>query len=173
MDIQTCKYEVTVETYEGLYKYLEKLFSKNTTSIQVDDLENGGYRITWEETVTRNEITPKKPEIITPDYYQKLSRRTQNEQLTDYAKRLHALHGLCSEVGEIHSIFQHEYQGKELSKEKVIDECGDLCWFLCELLDTFAVDFSQVLRYNVDKLRKRYPEGFDAVRSEKRHEGEK
>ena len=102
--------------------------------------------------------------------YQRLSRRTQNENLHTDEKRFHALFGLAAEVGEILSIFQHEYQGKPVHKEAVLDECSDLCWFLCELLDTYHIDFSEVLEYNVAKLHKRYPEGFDSERSEKRHE---
>ena len=102
--------------------------------------------------------------------YQKLSRRTQSTELSLEDKRRHALFGLCSEVGEIHSIFQHEYQGKPASKEKVIDECGDLLWFLCELCDSFFINLSDVMEYNINKLKKRFPDGFSAERSEKRHE---
>lgn len=107
---------------------------------------------------------------IQPNEYQVLSRRTQNENLSTEDKRRHALFGLSSEVGEIMSIFQHEYQGKPADKDRVKDECGDLCWFLCELLDTYNIEFADVLRYNIDKLKMRYPEGFDKERSEKRHE---
>lgn len=107
---------------------------------------------------------------MTPTEYQRLSRRTQSENLSIEDKRRHALFGLSAEVGEILSLFQHEYQGKPVQKESVLDECSDLCWFLCELLDTYNIDFSEVLEYNVAKLLKRYPEGFNAERSEKRHE---
>lgn len=109
--------------------------------------------------------------ILTANEYQRLSRRTQNENLSCEDKRRHALFGLCSEVGEVHSIFQHEYQGASVKKEKVVDECGDLMWFLCELLDTYDVDLEEVLVYNIEKLRRRYPEGFDPLLSEKRHGG--
>lgn len=109
--------------------------------------------------------------ILTANEYQRLSRRTQNETLSIEDKRRHALFGLCSEVGEIHSIYQHEYQGKSAEKEKLVDESGDLMWFLSELLDTYGVDLEEVLVYNIEKLRRRYPDGFDPVLSERRHEG--
>ena len=108
--------------------------------------------------------------IMTANEYQRLSRRTQNETLSQEDKRRHALFGLCSEVGEIHSLFQHEYQGATVDKEKLISECGDAMWFLCELLDGYGVDLEEVLVYNIEKLRRRYPEGFDPILSEKRHE---
>ena len=104
--------------------------------------------------------------------YQFLSRRTQSTELSLEDKRRHALFGLCSEVGEIHSIFQHEYQGKPASKEKVIDECGDLLWFLCELCDSFFINLSDVMEYNINKLKARYPQGFDVERSERRHDND-
>lgn len=164
------KETIHMATYEGLYKLLKQLFDdKNVSNIHVDEEADENYSVSYNVT----EQPKKKPPIITPDYYQKVSRRTQNEELSRQDRCNHALFGLCSEVGEIHSIFQHVYQGKPVSKEKIIDECGDLCWFLCELLDTFHVDFSEVLQYNIDKLKARYPEGFSAERSEKRHEGEK
>ena len=51
--------------------------------------------------------------------YQTLARRTQNRELTDRDRLMHALHGLASEVGEIHSIYQKSYQGHEI---KIDDE---------------------------------------------------
>lgn len=107
---------------------------------------------------------------ISSDKYQYLSRRTQNTELSMEDKRRHALFGMSSEVGEIMSIFQHEYQGKPADKDRVKDECGDLCWFLCELLDTYFINLSDVMEYNVSKLKKRYPVSFDPKRSEHRHE---
>lgn len=157
---------VHLETFEGLYELLKNLFENDVKRIQVGETPGGGYRVSYE--LPREPA--KKKEIMTPDHYQFLSRRTQNPNLCEGSKRRHALYGLASEVGEIHSIFQHEYQGKPVQKDKVLDECSDLCWFLCELLDTFDIDFSDVLQYNVEKLKKRYPEGFDPERSKKRHE---
>ena len=104
--------------------------------------------------------------------YQHECRRTQSTELSLEDKRRHALFGLCSEVGEIHSIFQHEYQGKPADKEKVKDECGDLLWFLCELCDCYFINLSDVMEYNISKLQKRFPQGFDVERSERRHEDE-
>lgn len=155
--------------YNELYRLLQKLFDdKGVKQVEVHDIPDNAYEVVCEMDMT---AAPKQ-ETITPDEYQKLSRRTQNDSLSATDKRSHALFGLAAEVGEIHSLFQHDYQGKPVQKEKVLDECSDLCWFLCELLDTYNLDFSEVLQYNIEKLRKRYPDGFDAERSEKRHETE-
>jgi NTP pyrophosphatase (non-canonical NTP hydrolase) len=97
--------------------------------------------------------------------YQRLARRTQNPDVTLHEMKLHALHGLASEVGEIHGIYQKMYQGHPVKVSELIGEIGDLCWFVAELCDVLRLDLGEVMEANIDKLRQRYPEGFDAVRS--------
>lgn len=102
---------------------------------------------------------------MTFDKYQTLARRTQNAELDRDEKRLHALHGLASEVGEIHGIMQKVYQGHRLDFSELEKEVGDLLWFVAELCDVYDWSMSDVAAENIEKLRKRYPEGFDADRS--------
>lgn len=161
--------KVKVPTMLELDDALRMLIAKGICNIRTEQTSDNQYEVAYE--VSADSI-PASASKITCDEYQRLSRRTQSKCLSERGKRSHALFGLASEVGEIMSLFQHEYQGKPAEKNKVLDECGDVCWFLCELLDTYSIDFSTVLQYNVDKLKKRYPEGFDPVRSDKRHEME-
>ena len=110
------------------------------------------------------------------DEYQGLSRRTQSEEMTDNDKLYHALFGMCSEVGEIHSIFQHFYQGEGMNgarKAALDSEAGDLLWFLSEFCDALGFKLDEVATANINKLRRRYPYGFDVERSAHRHEIEK
>lgn len=102
--------------------------------------------------------------------YQELARRTQREDLKPAERLQHALYGLASEVGEIHAIYQKKYQGHAVRTEKVIDEVGDLLWFAGELCDCLGVKMEYVCEANIAKLRKRYPQGFDAERSMNRDE---
>ena len=51
---------------------------------------------------------------MTFNEYQRLARRTQNENLNQEQREDHALHGMAAELGEIHSIYQ-----KELTQEIV------------------------------------------------------
>lgn len=99
------------------------------------------------------------------DDYQRQARRTQNPDLTDAQRLNHALHGLASEVGEIHGIFQKVYQGHKIDDEELIKECGDLLWFLAELADARGWSLDAVAERNIAKLWRRYPEGFDSIRS--------
>lgn len=118
-------------------------------------------------------MSENKSPLIVPQsakHYQLLARRTQNTELSTEDKRKHAVFGLCSEAGEIASLFQHVYQGAEVSKDKVIDECSDILWFICELLDTYNTGIMDVMKHNIAKLYKRYPgAGFSAERSANRH----
>lgn len=102
--------------------------------------------------------------------YQGLAYRTVNRGLTVAEMNLHALHGLAGEVGEIHSMFQKQYQGHEISTDSLKKEIGDLLWFIAELCTVNEMSMDDVAQANIDKLRKRYPEGFDAERSVHRKE---
>lgn len=103
---------------------------------------------------------------MTLNEYQDLARRTQNPKLTEADRLKHALLGLASECGEILGIYQKELQEHPVDEDKVVDEMGDLMWFLAELADCLKVEMDFVGRHNIEKLRKRYPgAGFDAERS--------
>lgn len=102
--------------------------------------------------------------------YQILAARTQNDKLSNTETLHHALFGLAGETGEILSIYQKGLQGHEIDTDKVVDEMGDLLWFLSELADCLNVDLDYVAEKNIDKLKRRYPDGFDAERSVHREE---
>lgn len=103
--------------------------------------------------------------------YQRLARRTQKTTLIKEAMLGHALAGMVSEVGEIHSLFQHQVQnGVALDEKELSKEIGDLLWFIGELCDVYGFDMDQIAGDNIAKLKRRYPEGFDEERSIHRHE---
>lgn len=102
---------------------------------------------------------------MTFEKYQMLASRTQNDELSHSGKLRHALFGMASECGEIHSIYQKQLQGHEVYEDEVAEELGDLLWFCAELADCIGMDLGDVAEMNIAKLRKRYPEGFDADRS--------
>ena len=102
---------------------------------------------------------------MTLNEYQGLAARTINEELKPREKELHALHGLCAEVGEIHGIFQKFYQGHPVDEGTLIKEVGDLMWFVAELCTTEGWSLDDVAKMNIEKLKRRYPGGFDTERS--------
>lgn len=111
-----------------------------------------------------------EPREMTLNGYQHAARRTQNGKLNPCERRMHALHGLASEVGEIHALYQKTFQGHPLNADSVVNELGDLLWFAAELADVLGVSLDTVADHNIRKLRRRYPEGFDAEHSLHREE---
>ena len=83
---------------------------------------------------------------------------------------IHALHGMASELGEIHSIYQHTFQGEQLNKLHVQKELGDLLWFIAEYCTSQEWSLESIMQMNIDKLQKRYPNGFEAKKSIERKE---
>jgi len=110
---------------------------------------------------------------MTGQEYQEKAARTINKELTLLGQRNHALHGMVGEIGEIHSLYQKEYQGHGApDREHIIKETGDLLWFVAEFLTSQGIGFDECLSTNIEKLIKRYPDGFDAEHSLHRAEGD-
>ena len=108
---------------------------------------------------------------MTLNEYQELSKRTIST-LTKEQAESHALHGMVSEIGELHAVYQKIYQGHEANEEHMMRELGDLMWFVCEYCTAKGWKLEQVAKANVEKLKKRYPEGFNPEASLHRSEGD-
>ena len=100
--------------------------------------------------------------------YQAAARRTQNPALKFFEMREHALCGLAAEVGEVHSIHQKNRQGHPIDMFALANEIGDVLWMLSELCDVYHLDLDVIAQMNIEKLKARYPEGFDEERSLRR-----
>ena len=108
---------------------------------------------------------------MTINEYQSLALRTLNPALSEKDVLINGVMGLCGEAGEaIDLVKKHLHQGHELDREGLVRELGDIAWYLAETAHALGVDLETVLRGNIDKLRSRYPEGFEAERSIERHE---
>lgn len=108
---------------------------------------------------------------MTINEYQELAQRTSNGK-TSYNRLLNACLGLSGESGEVCDIVKkHLYQGHTLDEDELIEEAGDVAWYLTELATVLGVTLEEILQRNIDKLRRRYPQGFDTERSVHR-EGE-
>ena len=109
---------------------------------------------------------------MTGNEYQRLASRTIRADMDYAAQECHALHGMVAEIGELHSIYQKYYQGHQDTEEHKKKEVGDLLWFVAEYCTSYGWNLEDVMRMNIDKLRARYPEGFDAEHSLHRKEGD-
>lgn len=109
---------------------------------------------------------------MTGNEYQRLASRTIRTDMTIIETKYHALHGMVAEVGELHGIYQKRYQGHEDTEEHRMKEVGDLIWFVAEYCTANGWDLEDVMRMNIDKLEKRFPDGFDPEKSLHRAEGD-
>lgn len=130
------------------------------------------------ETCTRNPYKIWEQEYIGGrkhmgiNEYQKLAARTINQKLSADMTEMHALHGMVGEIGELHSLYQKFYQGHTLDHDHAKKELGDLLWFIAEYCTAMGWKLEDVMQMNIDKLKARYPEGFDVEHSLNRAEGD-
>ena len=101
--------------------------------------------------------------------YQKLAMTTLNPALDKKDILINSVMGLCGESGEAIDIVKKWLaQGHELDKEHLAKELGDIAWYLAEAATALDLPLEDILRANIDKLKSRYPEGFDTQRSRNR-----
>lgn len=104
--------------------------------------------------------------------YQNLAMKTLNKNLKKEDVLINGVMGLCGESGEVIDIVKkHLHQGHQLNKEDIIKELGDLAWYLAEVAYAIDVDLETVLIKNIEKLKKRFPNGFEVAKSINREEG--
>ena len=108
---------------------------------------------------------------MTINEYQKLAMTTLNPDLSKKDVLINGVMGLCGESGEAIDIVKKWLaQGHELDKEKLAKELGDICWYIAETATALDLSLEDIMAANIEKLRKRYPEGFEADRSRNRSE---
>lgn len=107
---------------------------------------------------------------MTINEYQRLAQRTANTKVPR-SKIENGILGLCGETGEIADAYKkHLYQGHEFDRGHMAEELGDVCWYVAEMASGLGLPLEEVMAQNIEKLRKRYPDGFDAERSVHREE---
>jgi NTP pyrophosphatase (non-canonical NTP hydrolase) len=105
--------------------------------------------------------------------YQKLAMRTLNPSIAKKDVLLNSVMGLCGESGEcIDLVKKWMMQGHPLDEEHLKSELGDVAWYLAEAATALGIDLSSVLEGNVEKLKKRFPDGFKSEESIKRKVGD-
>lgn len=79
--------------------------------------------------------------------------------------------GLMGEGGELVNYFKHVLIfGRKTKREVVVEGLGDTLWYVVALANSFGIPLSEIMEYNVKKLRTNYPEGFSTERSLNREE---
>ncbi len=108
---------------------------------------------------------------MTGSRYQKEAMASLNPNLNKNDALINSVMGLCGESGEaIDIVKKHIFQGHELDREHLIEELGDIAWYLAEAAFALDVDLDDILSKNIQKLKKRYPDGFSKEKSINREE---
>lgn len=117
------------------------------------------------EELVENMAASSGQECHTFRQYQKLAMRTLNDRSAEI-NLLHAVLGAVDEVGELaKAIKNHLIYGKPLDVINLLEESGDALWFMALLAQTCGTTLEDIAQRNINKLRARFPDGFEIVRA--------
>lgn len=103
---------------------------------------------------------------MTINEYQQRAMATLNPKLTERDVLINSVMGLCGESGEAIDIVKKWLaQGHPLDREHLAGELGDVAWYLAEAATALGMPLEDILRANLEKLERRYPDGFSTERS--------
>jgi NTP pyrophosphatase (non-canonical NTP hydrolase) len=98
--------------------------------------------------------------------YQALAMRTASRHPDPLQRLINGALGLCGEAGEVADLVKKaQFQGHPLETHKVAEELGDVLWYAALVCDALGMTMSEVMEANIDKLRRRYPDGFSREES--------
>lgn len=92
--------------------------------------------------------------------YQELASRTANPFEDLYELANYGL-GLTGESGEVADIIKKAvFHGHDIPVKDLKKELGDVLWYLSQLARVNGLSLENIAIENIEKLKKRYPNGF-------------
>ena len=144
-DMDNEKYVEQVTTYPITIVHKSYFTDADGYLILPQNLEIGHYRI---------------EEVTAPDGY------TINKNYVEIKVDSDTLYQIDPISGEaIDIVKKYLYQGHELNDNHLAKELGDVAWYIAATADALGYDLETILQMNIDKLKARYPDGFDVERS--------
>lgn len=96
---------------------------------------------------------PPADETVRYDMFVYGLLKPQTEQLM----KLHCALGVCGEAGELaDAIKKEQIYGKSEDRENIIEELGDLAFYMQGVMNQYQITPTEVYQGNADKLAKRY-----------------
>ncbi len=93
--------------------------------------------------------------------YEKMVRRLFVKPDDKTGRLVHAAMGISGEAGElVDAVKKHWVYGKPLDTENVLEECGDVLFYLVAMLNECGFSLIDAMEHNEAKLAKRYPDGW-------------
>lgn len=102
----------------------------------------------------------------------RLLEKVENDFIyPEMGELINACLGLPGEVGEVCDMIKKWiFHGSEIDVLHVKKEIGDIMWYVALMCTAFHFDLDDVMETNIEKLKARYPDGFDTMRSNNRSE---
>ena len=111
---------------------------------------------------------------FTGDFINRLMVLQQHHKDIQWSRLMTSAIGMLAESGEFTEIMKKIFfQGKEMTEENRFHmkrELGDVLWYWIQGCIALGYSPEEVMQENISKLEKRYPNGFEAIRSEVRAE---
>lgn len=105
------------------------------------------------------------------DLYQHLTGRTDPYAQGTRDALCNGALGLVGEAGEVAELVKkHLFHGHALDRQALMAELGDVLWYVARLAAALGISLGDVAALNIDKLQRRYPDGFSPERSRNRPE---
>ncbi len=103
--------------------------------------------------------------------YQDLAARTLGRDRTHEQQLANAALGLTGEAGETAELIKkHLFHATPLDRDAMVKELGDCLWYIAAFATVLEIPMTEIADRNIEKLKRRYPEGFDPERSRNRTE---
>ncbi|MBR3349997.1 MAG: nucleoside triphosphate pyrophosphohydrolase family protein [Solobacterium sp.] len=124
---------------------------------------------------------------MTGSEYQALAMRTNDGQSSYRLERavderdayydmggiVMATMGLSGEVGELNDMIKKWiFHKTDMDITHAKKELGDIMWYIACMADSFGWSLDEIMQMNIDKLKARYPDGFDIERANHRSKGD-
>lgn len=102
---------------------------------------------------------------MTLNEYQLAAQRTSSTH-TFTQKIENGLLGLFGEGGELADLYKKfRFQGHDYDREHMVKELGDVLWYVAEVASGLMMTLDEIATRNIEKLKARYPDGFDPDKS--------
>lgn len=120
---------------------------------------------------------------MTGNEYQKLAMRTNDGESTyrlnlsmaehdfdyDMGGVIMASLGLSGEVGELNDMIKKWiFHKSDMDITHAKKELGDIMWYVACMAKSFGWSLEEIMQLNIDKLKERYPDGFDTEKANNR-----
>ncbi len=94
--------------------------------------------------------------------YQKLCKKTAKKDFQTQEEEIMCWGlGITGEAGDIGSCIKKTFAHKKDVREGIKENIGDMLWYTAMICNFFKWDLNKILNENIEKLKKRFPQGFN------------